>query len=115
MFPVPHGIVCARLLPYVVEVNVAALRARAAHMALLARFDEVARMVTGRHDARASDGVAWIHALCADLDVPPLREFGLTRDDFDEVIAKSKVASSMKGNPITLTDDELREILERAL
>jgi alcohol dehydrogenase class IV len=115
MFPMPHGIVCARLLPFVLAANVTALQARAPGSALLARFDEVAQLVTGDPAARAADGVAWIQALCADLHVPPLAEYGLAEADFSDVIAKAKGASSMKGNPIPLTDAELHAILEQAL
>ena len=53
--------------------------------------------------------------ICRDLDVPALHTFGVSLDDFAEIIAKSKVASSMKGNPINLTDDELHSILASAL
>ena len=115
MFPVPHGIVCARLLPFVAATNVAALQDRAPQSPVLARYDEIGRLVTGRATATANDAVAWIEELCAVLAVPPLRDFGLTAADFDEVIAKSKVASSMKGNPLVLTDRELSAILTAAM
>jgi alcohol dehydrogenase class IV len=39
----------------------------------------------------------------------------LRRSDFDELAAKGAAASSMKANPIQLTMEELREILEMAL
>ena len=45
----------------------------------------------------------------------PLSAFGVTPLDFDVIIAKSKQASSMKGNPIALSDDELYQILSAAL
>ena len=45
MFPAPHGAVCAAVLPHAMEVNVRALRARAPEK--LARYDEVARLITG--------------------------------------------------------------------
>jgi alcohol dehydrogenase class IV len=96
-------------------MNVAALQRQGDPAGQLARFDEVARLVTGDPAARAADGVAWIQELAADLHVAPLREFGVVAGDFAEVIAKSKVASSMKGNPVVLSDDELAEILAQAL
>jgi alcohol dehydrogenase class IV len=37
------------------------------------------------------------------------------RGDFAAIIERSKSSSSMKGNPLPLRDEELREILERAL
>jgi alcohol dehydrogenase class IV len=72
-------------------------------------------MVTGEANATAHDGVEWIRELCAQLEVPPLSAFGITPSDFDEIIAKSKPASSMKGNPIPLSDQELHHILTAAL
>jgi len=44
-----------------------------------------------------------------------LAEFGLKEEDLPAVVAKSQKSSSMKGNPIVLTDDELVEILKKGL
>ena len=103
------------LLPHVMAVNVAALRLRSVVGAGLARFAEAARLLTGRPDARAADGAAWLHDLGAALAVPGLATFGLTRDHFPDLISKAVLASSMKGNPVPLTENELSEIVERAL
>ena len=37
------------------------------------------------------------------------------REDFPAIVEKAPHSSSMKGNPIVLTNDELTEILEKAL
>jgi alcohol dehydrogenase class IV len=115
MFPAPHGAVCARLLPLVVERNVAALRARAPDSPVLGRYDEVARILTGRASARADDAVVWLRDLVHELQVPPLGRYGLASAHVAEVVQKSKRASSMQGNPIALTDDELARTLEAAI
>jgi alcohol dehydrogenase class IV len=119
MFAAPHGAVCAALLPYVMEVNVRALRARAPGNARtperMTRYDEVARLMTGRPHATAPDGVAWIAALCQNLEIPPLRTYGVAENDLALLVEKAAQASSMKGNPIVLTEEELREIVSRAL
>ncbi len=115
MFPAPHGAICARLLPIVMETNLHAIQDRAPDSPVLSRFTEVARILTGNRDALAEDGIQWLHDLCADLKIPPLSAYGITAADLPEIIAPSKKASSMKGNSILLTDDELRSILERAL
>lgn len=112
MIDVPHGVVCGRLLPLVLEANVRALRHRAPNSPALVRHDEIARLLTGNSTAKASDAVSWVRDLCETFALPPLRRFGLTEDDFPEAIAKARNASSMKGNPIELTDDELRSILK---
>jgi alcohol dehydrogenase class IV len=114
MIDVPHGVVCGKLLPFVTEANVRALRDRAPESAVLARYGEVARLLTGCDNATAADLVAWTRDLCAALGLPGLRRFGLREDHFPAAIAKAVKASSMKGNPIRLSDDELTEILVSA-
>ena len=115
MISAPHGVICARLLPYVMQANVQALQSRAVGLPALARHDEIARLLTGKVTARAVDGLAWVQELCETLKVPPLAEFGLKEQDFPTVVAKAKKSSSMKGNPIILTDGELMEILKEAV
>lgn len=115
IIPAPHGVICARLLPFVMESNIGALKSRFTDSPVLARFDEIGQLLTGKHSADAEDGLAWINLLCEKLKVPALSEFGLKEVDFPSVIKKSKEASSMKGNPINLTDEELAEILFKAL
>lgn len=115
MFPAPHGAVCAALLPHVMAANLAALRARLPGSPALARYDEIARLVTGQPHATADDGVDWIRALVAALRISPLRAFGITQADTSAIVTASAKASSMKANPIPLTDRELTGILERAL
>jgi alcohol dehydrogenase class IV len=110
----PHGALCARLLPFVIEANLRALRRRPVPGAL-ERFDEVARLLTGDPAATADDGLAWVRRLADELGIPPLRAAGLTRSDFPHVIAAAGRASSMRGNPVVLADDELEAILEAAL
>ena len=114
MFPAPHGAICARLLPLVMETNLHAIEDREQDDPVLARFTEVGRLLTGKPDARAKDGIRWLYALCTDLKIPALHTYGVTKADFPAIIALSKKASSMKGNPIVLTDGELRVILEQA-
>jgi alcohol dehydrogenase class IV len=115
MISAPHGVICARLLPFVCEANVKALQSREPDSPALARFDEIARILTGKSTARAADGVEWIQNLCKALTVPRLTEFGLKEQDFPTIVAKAQKSSSMKGNPILLTDSELMEILKKSL
>lgn len=114
LFHAPHGVICARLLPYVMEANVHALQTRMPDAPPLARYDEIAQILTGKATARATDGVDWVQNLCEALNVPSLSDFGLTEDDFQTVADKARKASSMKGNPIVLRDEELTEILRQA-
>lgn len=115
MFPAPHGEVCARLLPHVMAVNVAALHARLPESPAAARYEEAAQILTGSPLASAEEGTEWVQSLCRDLNIPSLSEFGIGESDFPEIVAKSARSSSMKGNPLPLTDDELTSILAAAL
>jgi alcohol dehydrogenase class IV len=115
LFPVPHGIVCARLLAPVTAANVRALRERSPTSPALARYNEVARILTGDPTADADTAVAWIGELVNELAMPGLATFGVAEGDLAGVAARAKKASSMKGNPIELTDAELEAILRAAL
>ncbi len=115
MLSAGHGAICAGLLPYVMEANVQALQSRLPDSAALSRYYQIAQILTGDKTAKAADGVKWIHELCSTLKVPPLARLGLKEQDFSTVVAKARKSSSMKGNPIELTDDELMEILKKAL
>jgi len=115
MFPAPHGAVCACLLPHVMAVNVQALRERLPGSEALRRYDEIARILTGRASATADDGVAWVQELCEALQVPSLASYGVTAEDLPVLLEKASAASSMQGNPIRLTAGEMQEILTRAL
>ncbi len=114
MFPAPHGAICARLLPLVMESNLHAIQDRAPGLPVLERFTEVSRLLTDIPGASAEDGIRWLHQLCADLKIPSLGSYGVTADDLPAIVSQSRKASSMKGNPIELTDAELTSILDRA-
>jgi alcohol dehydrogenase class IV len=115
MFPAPHGAVCAALLPHVMEVNIRALRSREPANAALRRYETVARLLTGNSAAAPEAGAEWVAAVCRKLRIPPLREYGVTGDDLQDLAGKAAKASSMKANPIALTGAELMEIVQRAL
>jgi len=114
----PHGALCAALLPHGMAANVAALRARAPqHPALgpvLDRHATVARLLTGRNEADAEDGIEWVHALCAELNVPALRAWGIAEADLPGVVEKAARASSMHANPLPLTGQELLAVARAA-
>ncbi|MBP8047292.1 MAG: iron-containing alcohol dehydrogenase, partial [Anaerolineales bacterium] len=115
MLNAPHGAICAKLLPLVMESNLKALESRHAGHVAIGRFTEIARMVTENDSASAWDGVQWVSDLVRELNIPPLSAHGMTEADIPEAVQKTLNASSYKGNPIPLSEGELREILEKAL
>jgi alcohol dehydrogenase class IV len=114
-FPAPHGAACAAVLPHAMEINVEALRRRAPESPALERYTEIGRIVTGRGDATAEDAVRWTAMLCRRLEIPGLRAYGVSEADIPALVEGAARASSMKANPIVLTEEELREIVVRAL
>jgi alcohol dehydrogenase class IV len=92
MYDAPHGALCAALLPAVFAVN----ERRAPNSE---RFQEVLKIVG---------------ELPRDPGIRKLRELGVRQAEFPAIIAKARASSSMKGNPVALTDPELLEILEQS-
>ena len=112
---VPHGVACAALLAPVIETNVRALRSVPDGRPALERFTEIAGILTGNPAAAVEDGFAWIRDTVAFLEIPRLAAFGLSLQDVDDVAAKAAASSSMQGNPVVLSHDDLRTILLDAI
>jgi alcohol dehydrogenase class IV len=114
-FPAPHGAVCAALLPAVLRANVRALAERDPASPARARADQLGQWVTGRAGACAIDAVEWLEALARELAIPALGTYGVAEDHVADLVERARRASSMRGNPIELTDDELADILHQAI
>ena len=115
MFKAAHGAICGRLLPFVMEMNISALQMYQPDSPSLARYREVAQIVTGKTEAEPSDGINWVQNVCSRLKLPPLADYKITEADFAPLVEKAQAASSMKGNPIQLSAEELVKILRQAL
>lgn len=115
MFHAPHGATCAALLAPITAANLRALRERAPDHRALARYAEAAALCTGRAGAQPDDLVAWLHDLTAALQIPGLGTYGFGDSDFDALIPKAIISSSMKGNPLPLTFEELALALREAM
>jgi alcohol dehydrogenase class IV len=116
MFDAPHGAICARLLPFVTEANIAALRAREPKNPALSRYAEIMMLLTERASTNLlSEGLHWLHTLSAQLGIPRLSHCGIKTEHIPVIVEKSAQASSMKANPLVLTAAELTHILEQAL
>lgn len=110
MWSAPHGAVCAALLPAVMRMNVAALSARAAESPSLVRYREL-DVILGQ----GRDASAWAAELTRALGIAGLSSVGMTDGDVPLLVEKAKGASSMRGNPIVLTDQELGQVAREAM
>ena len=130
----PHGAICAALLAPTFQKNAERLSELvekggeaggidvATAKVRLARMREVACLITGNNEAQWEDGVAWLRSLVKDLQVPGLNSLckldvigGMTQKQKDDCIQATAGASSTKGNPLVLSEADLRAILEESL
>src|SRR5512147_370993 len=77
MLHAPHGVLCARFLPLVMEANIRALEARQPEHPALERYVQIAQILTGEKDATAYDGVVWANELVSALKIPWLSAYGM--------------------------------------
>jgi alcohol dehydrogenase class IV len=114
MYPAPHGVICALLLPLVVETNINALQERDPQHPTLVKYGELGRLLTGKSVAVAQDAIKWLYRIRDELKIPGLAIFGFQTDAIPLIVERSAQASSMKGNPIALTTAEMESILVRS-
>lgn len=114
-YPIPHGVVCGTLVAEATAVNIEAMRSREPGNGALARYARVGEVLLHRHFASQDEA---LHALVellrrwtAELDLQRLSRYGLNPSGIDHVVAHAR-GSSMKTNPIVLTDDEISSILK---
>jgi alcohol dehydrogenase len=112
-FPIPHGVVCGTLVAEATRTNIDALSSRDPLNPALVKYAEIGRMLSGRQlndvDARIAlveTLVLWTHR----LNLPRLGFYQVAHSDIERIVASSR-GSSMKTNPIVLTDEEIARIL----
>ena len=69
----------------------------------------------GQPDADLEDAIAWLQELTAALSIPGLASYKLSEEEIPAVVTAAQKASSMRGNPIELSDAEVTEIVTRSL
>lgn len=115
MISAPHGAICASLIIPAWEANYAALLARDPKGKHIAKMDAVARILTSNPEASGNYATAWLEKLIDNLPLSRLGELNFENHQIAEAVRKSSNASSMKGNPIKLSEHQLRDILEAAI
>ncbi len=102
-----HGAICGALLPHVIAMN----RARVADPA---RLDQVCQMIGAAFGTAAQDATAALAKWSRTHGLLTLSQMGLSPADHASVAATSHTASSMKGNPVNLSKDDLCAVLAAA-
>jgi alcohol dehydrogenase len=117
-FPIPHGLCCGTLVAAATAVNVQALQARDPGSVALEKYARVGGLLSGHtHAAKEERLAALVETLTAwtdELALPRLSAFAMTVNDVPAVVGESR-GSSMKTNPIVLTDGEIESIVRARL
>lgn len=117
-FPIPHGIVCGTLVAAASAVNIDALKSRAPQSPALAKYAQAGRMLSGQVDLQDEAArqclLDLLEQWSVHMGLPMLDAYGVRETDFERIIAHSR-GSSMKTNPVELTDDEIGVILARRI
>ncbi len=105
LYDIPHGLVCALLLPPVMVFNTPACEGRYAALAQALEVGET-----------AEDLVKWIRGLCTELNIgPPLASCGLCERDFLRLLPPTMASGSTKHNPREVTEEDVCALLRGIL
>jgi alcohol dehydrogenase class IV len=104
-----HGAICGALLGPVLQANRDATTGAARE-----RLDEVCAALGKALGSSAVEAPAALQAWAWAEGLPGLVALGVTEDQHAEIVAAARGASSMKGNPVVLSDAALHEVLARA-
>ena len=117
-FPVPHGVVCGTLVATATATNINAMLEREPDNPAIARYARVSEVLSQRRFKSSEEAldklVELLRQWTYDLQLETLSGYGMKSSDLDRIVAHSR-GSSMKTNPIVLSDEEIRSILVERL
>ncbi|MCP3867530.1 MAG: iron-containing alcohol dehydrogenase [Gammaproteobacteria bacterium] len=113
-YPIPHGVVCGTLVAEATEVNIKTMQAREPENPALARYARVAELLTRKQfdslDESLDELVKILRHWTVVLGLSKLSQYGCRIEEMDLVVSQSR-GGSMKTNPVILTDQEIKSIL----
>jgi alcohol dehydrogenase class IV len=118
---IPHGMICASLLPSVVEANLHELKTKnnSDTDKVLAKYFQLAKVFLSESSSLDPDPLSelikFFKRLSTNLEIPKLSQLGVDKNDFPILVEKAKRSSSMKYNPIELDEDMMTRILRNSL
>jgi len=117
-YPISHGVVCGTLVATATEMNVKAMLEREPSNPALAKYARLGDVLSeNRHSSKETSWQA-LNALLVEwtetMQLPRLSTYGIKQEQLDKVVTHSR-GSSMQTNPIVLTDEEVKHVLELRL
>jgi len=117
-YPIPHGVVCGTLVAAATDMNIQLMLQREQDNCALDKYAVLGDVISyQRYKNKHKSWQALTNTLQSwtdQMQLPLLSQFGLTEDGLDKVVKNSR-GSSMKTNPIVMTDEEVRALLLRRL
>lgn len=114
LFPIPHGVVCGTLVAAATEVNIQVMEERDPENPALAKYAEAGRLFAENQGLAAVEArrslVDILNDWTSAMKLPTLTVLGVNRGDFPRIVAHCR-GSSMKTNPVALSDGEVERIL----
>ncbi|MCX7919680.1 MAG: iron-containing alcohol dehydrogenase [bacterium] len=110
-YHIPHGLACAILLPYIMELNLDAN---------VTKYAEIGRALTGKmhyvHDAVAAvHGLQFVRTLCDELNIPRnFKSYAINPADIPFIIQGAQGAS-LRDNPRPLTNDDVTNLFQKLI
>jgi alcohol dehydrogenase class IV len=115
-FPIPHGVVCGTLVAAATEMNIQAMQERDPDNPSLEKYAQIAKLLGGRTFTKQEDAlealVQILYEWTTRMKLPLLSEYQVKPADFKKIVANCR-GSSMKTNPIVLTDEEVDIVLKK--
>ncbi|MDH5181846.1 MAG: iron-containing alcohol dehydrogenase, partial [Gammaproteobacteria bacterium] len=113
-YPIPHGVVCGTLVAEATAVNIACMQEREPGNPALAKYAQLGELLCNKvftHQTMAQDAlVDLLQDWTEQMQLPRLSVYGVTADGLDQITAHAR-GSSMKTNPVVLTDGEIKSLL----
>ena len=117
-FPIPHGVVCGTLVAQATAVNIRALQSRGTDPESLLKYAQVGRLLAKDSHLSDQDALEYLVGLLGEwskqMQLPRLSALGVTPGDIPRIVSNSR-GSSMKTNPVLLSDGEIADILANCI
>lgn len=116
--PIGHGVGCGMLVTEATRMNIDLLEAQQPDNPVLEKYATIGKLFRGRkHVDPIGARVFVVYTLQSwsrKLNLPRLLDFGVTEADIPRLVAHSR-GSSMKTNPVVLTDEQIAAIIRASL
>ena len=108
----PHGAVCAAVLTAADGCQSAGAARSRPRTSCASADDRGGELVDGSAGRHPEEAIGWLRDLTTALSIPGLASYGPDDNaEISEVVTAAQKASSMRANPIELTDQEVSEIV----